>query len=145
MHGAAPDTIQVAPIRPPNRVAISAGLNLVGAFLSVKVAKTIPGGIVDETKITPEVVFAGLIGAIVWNLLTWLFGLPPSSSHGDLHGSAPVAIEVAMALPVSWKPLVKSKDSTATTTTRAIRAGLRLTGPQASMTRASAAWALWNR
>jgi hypothetical protein len=66
---------------PKVAVGISAVLNLVGAFLSVEVAKTISGGIVDDTKVTPAVIFAGLVGAIVWNLATWLWGLPSSSSH----------------------------------------------------------------
>jgi PiT family inorganic phosphate transporter len=69
-------------------------LNLVGAFLSVAVAKTISSGLVDDTKITPVVIFAGLIGAILWNLVTWLLGLPSSSSHalfGGLIGATWVA------------------------------------------------------
>ena len=61
-------------------------LNLVGAFLSVEVAKTISSGLVDETRITPTMIFAGLVGAIVWNLLTWLIGLPSSSSHALIGG-----------------------------------------------------------
>ena len=54
--------------------------------LSVQVAKTISGGLVNEAKITPVVVFAGLVGAILWNLLTWLLGLPSSSSHALFGG-----------------------------------------------------------
>ena len=60
----------------------------------VQVAKTISSGLVDETKITPTVIFAGLVGAILWNLLTWLLGLPSSSSHaliGGLIGATVVA------------------------------------------------------
>ena len=73
---------------------IAGVLNLVGAFLSVEVAKTISSGLVDDTKITPTVIFAGLVGAILWNLLTWLLGLPSSSSHalfGGLIGATWVA------------------------------------------------------
>ena len=69
-------------------------LNLVGAFLSVQVAKTISSGLVNDTKITPIVIFAGLVGAILWNLVTWLLGLPSSSSHalfGGLIGATSVA------------------------------------------------------
>ena len=77
------------------RTALIAGvLNLVGAFLSIEVAKTISSGLVDEAKITPTVIFAGLVGAILWNLLTWLVGLPSSSSHalfGGLIGATWVA------------------------------------------------------
>ena len=70
-------------------------LNLVGAFLSTEVAKTISGGIVDDTQVTPGMIFAGLVGAILWNLLTWLVGLPSSSSHalfGGLIGAVWVAV-----------------------------------------------------
>ena len=73
---------------------IAGVLNLIGAFLSVEVAKTISSGLVDDTKITPTVIFAGLVGAILWNLLTWLLGLPSSSSHalfGGLIGATWVA------------------------------------------------------
>ncbi|HZE32385.1 MAG TPA: inorganic phosphate transporter [Actinoallomurus sp.] len=72
----------------PPRVAvgISGILNLVGAFLSTEVAKTISGGIVNDGLVTPAMVFAGLVGAIVWNLLTWLSGLPSSSSHALFGG-----------------------------------------------------------
>jgi inorganic phosphate transporter, PiT family len=73
---------------------IAGVLNLVGAFLSIQVAKTISSGLVDETKITPVVIFGGLVGAILWNLLTWLLGLPSSSSHalfGGLIGATWVA------------------------------------------------------
>ncbi|MFD3453515.1 anion permease [Streptomyces sp. NPDC058691] len=80
-------TISTGALAPRTAVAMSAVLNLVGAFLSVEVAKTISGGILDETAgIRPEVIFAGLVGAIVWNLLTWLAGLPSSSSHALFGG-----------------------------------------------------------
>ncbi|ARZ70739.1 phosphate transporter [Streptomyces albireticuli] len=89
-------TISTGALKPKTAVAMSAALNLVGAFLSVEVAKTISGGIIDETAgIRPEVIFAGLIGAIVWNLLTWLAGLPSSSSHalfGGLIGATIVSV-----------------------------------------------------
>jgi PiT family inorganic phosphate transporter len=87
-------SIATGALRPRAAVAMSSVLNLVGAFLSVEVAKTISGGIVDDLKITPAVVFAGLVGAIVWNLLTWLVGLPSSSSHalfGGLIGATWIA------------------------------------------------------
>src|ERR671927_1251163 len=72
-------------------VTMAATLNFVGAFLSLAVAATIAKGIVDPGLITPSIVFAGLIGAIAWNLATWYFGLPSSSSHaliGGVVGSA---------------------------------------------------------
>ncbi|MGW5674141.1 anion permease [Streptomyces sp. NPDC003860] len=79
-------TISTGAMKPKTAVAMSAVLNLVGAFLSVEVAKTISSGIVDESGITPEVIFAALVGAILWNLLTWLVGLPSSSSHALMGG-----------------------------------------------------------
>jgi PiT family inorganic phosphate transporter len=87
-------SIATGALRPRTAVAIAGVLNLVGAFLSVEVARTISSGLVDETRITPVVIFAGLVGAIVWNLLTWLLGLPSSSSHalfGGLIGASLVA------------------------------------------------------
>jgi PiT family inorganic phosphate transporter len=79
-------SIVTGALRPKVAVAISAVLNLVGAFLSTAVAKTISGGIVDDAKVTPAIIFGGLVGAIVWNLLTWLLGLPSSSSHALFGG-----------------------------------------------------------
>jgi PiT family inorganic phosphate transporter len=87
-------TIATGALRPRTAVLLAGVLNLVGAFLSVQVAKTISSGLVDETKITPAVIFAGLVGAILWNLMTWLLGLPSSSSHaliGGLIGATLVA------------------------------------------------------
>ncbi|MCX4909805.1 inorganic phosphate transporter [Streptomyces sp. NBC_00878] len=84
-------TISTGALKPKTAVAMSAVLNLVGAFLSVEVAKTISGGIIKEEGIRTEVIFAALVGAILWNLLTWLLGLPSSSSHalfGGLIGAA---------------------------------------------------------
>ena len=79
-------SIATGALKPRTAVLIAGVLNLVGAFLSVQVAKTISSGLVDDTKITPTVIFAGLVGAIVWNLLTWLVGLPSSSSHALIGG-----------------------------------------------------------
>ncbi|MGY1694688.1 MULTISPECIES: anion permease [unclassified Geodermatophilus] len=87
-------SIATGAFTPRTAVTIAACLNVAGAFLSVQVAKTISGGLVDETLIDPVVIFAGLIGAILWNLLTWLLGLPSSSSHalfGGLIGATWVA------------------------------------------------------
>ncbi|MFI1177406.1 anion permease [Streptomyces melanogenes] len=84
-------TISTGALKPKAAVAMSAALNLVGAFLSVEVAKTISGGIINEKGIRTEVIFAALVGAILWNLVTWLLGLPSSSSHalfGGLIGAA---------------------------------------------------------
>jgi PiT family inorganic phosphate transporter len=79
-------SVATGALPPRVAVAISGALNLVGAFLSTEVAKTISGGIVNDALVTPWMIFAGLVGAIVWNLLTWLFGLPSSSSHALFGG-----------------------------------------------------------
>jgi PiT family inorganic phosphate transporter len=91
--------IATGAIKPKTAVTLAAILNLVGAFLSTEVAKTVSGGIIREgsgaDRITPEIIFAGLMGAILWNMITWLKGLPSSSSHalfGGLIGAAVVGI-----------------------------------------------------
>ena len=72
----------------PPRVAIAFAslLNFAGAFISLKVAATVGKGFVSSGSITTTIVFAGLIGAIAWNLATWYFGLPSSSSHALIGG-----------------------------------------------------------
>ncbi|BBB02102.1 putative low-affinity inorganic phosphate transporter [Actinacidiphila reveromycinica] len=79
-------SIATGALRPKVAVAISGVLNLVGAFVSTEVARTISGGIVNDALVTPGMIFAGLVGAIVWNLVTWLLGLPSSSSHALFGG-----------------------------------------------------------
>jgi PiT family inorganic phosphate transporter len=87
-------SIATGALRPKVAVGISAVLNLVGAFISTEVAKTISSGIVDDAKVTVPVIFGGLVGAILWNLMTWYVGLPSSSSHalfGGLIGATWIA------------------------------------------------------
>src|SRR6478752_3626941 len=79
-------TIATGALKPRIAVTIAAILNFVGAFISLKVAATVAGGLVDAGAITPTVVFGGLIGAIAWNLATWWYGLPSSSSHALIGG-----------------------------------------------------------
>lgn len=82
--------IATGALKPKVAVSIAAVLNLIGAFLSTEVARTISGGLIREgdggIQITPTMIFAGLIGAIMWNLATWLLGLPSSSSHALFGG-----------------------------------------------------------
>ncbi|MFH0244939.1 anion permease [Streptomyces sp. HK10] len=91
-------TISTGALKPKTAVAMSAVLNLVGAFISVEVAATISKGLINEDSgIEPAVIFAGLVGAILWNLLTWLAGLPSSSSHalmGGLLGATIAAVGI---------------------------------------------------
>jgi inorganic phosphate transporter, PiT family len=87
-------SVSTRAMSPRFAVALSAVLNFAGAFISLEVAATVGSGIVESTAVTTTVVFAGLIGAIAWNLATWYFGLPSSSSHaliGGLVGAAFVA------------------------------------------------------
>jgi PiT family inorganic phosphate transporter len=79
-------SISTRAMGPRVAVTLAAGLNFLGAFLSLQVAATIASGIVDPDLITLPIVFAGLIGAIFWNLATWYFGLPSSSSHALIGG-----------------------------------------------------------
>src|SRR4051794_17136247 len=87
-------SVSTRAMSPRVAVAMSAVLNFAGAFISLKVAATVGSGIVDAGAVTTTVVFAGLVGAIAWNLATWWAGLPSSSSHaliGGLIGAALVA------------------------------------------------------
>ena len=91
-------SVATGALKPKVAVVIAAVLNVLGASLSTEVAKTISGGIVNDQLVTVPMVFAGLIGAIIWNLGTWLFGLPSSSSHalfGGLIGA--VLVEAGMS------------------------------------------------
>jgi inorganic phosphate transporter, PiT family len=83
----------------PPRIAVgyAAALNFVGAFISLAVAATVAQDVVSADAITPTVVFAGLIGAISWNLITWYFGLPSSSSHALIGGVVGAAFVAAGA------------------------------------------------
>jgi len=67
-------------------IFFSAGLNFLGALVSVGVATTIGKGIVHPEETVPSVVLSALLGAIVWNLITWQLGLPSSSSHALIGG-----------------------------------------------------------
>jgi PiT family inorganic phosphate transporter len=89
------------------RVAVlgAAILNFAGAFVSLKVAATVANGIVSGEAITLRIVLAGLIGAITWNLVTWYFGLPSSSSHALVGGVLGSAIAAAGFGVVQWHGL----------------------------------------
>ncbi len=114
-------SIATGALKPKTAVIAAGTLNLIGAFLSTEVAKTISGGIINEQVVTiaPEFILAGLIGAIIWNLVTWLVGLPSSSSHalfGGLVGAVIVgagvdgvnfgAVLAKVLIPALVSPLV---------------------------------------
>jgi PiT family inorganic phosphate transporter len=88
-------SISTHAMSPRAAVGMASILNFIGAFVSIQVAATIAEDIVEPAAITPTVIFAGLVGAITWNLITWYFGLPSSSSHaliGGLVGSVIAAV-----------------------------------------------------
>jgi PiT family inorganic phosphate transporter len=89
-------------LTPRAALALAAVMNLVGALISTKVAKTVGAGIIDAPTGSAglQLVFAALIGAIAWNLITWYFGLPSSSSHALIGGLVGAAL--AAAHSVQW-------------------------------------------
>jgi PiT family inorganic phosphate transporter len=88
-------------------IIMAAALNFAGAMISTKVATTIGKGIVDGSNITQTVVLAGIIGAIVWDLITWYYGLPSSSSHAIIGGIAGAVIAHAGVSALKWAGLKK--------------------------------------
>jgi inorganic phosphate transporter, PiT family len=80
-------TVVSTGVLPPRTAVLMAAVcNFIGAFLGVGVAKTIGGDIADPATITQVVVASALIGAIAWNLFTWYYGIPSSSSHALIGG-----------------------------------------------------------
>lgn len=100
-------SISTRAMAPRVAVGLAAALNFVGAFLSLAVAATIASGIVDPDLITLPIVFSGLVGAIAWNLLTWYFGLPSSSSHALIGGVVGAAFAAEGAKAVFGDGLVE--------------------------------------
>jgi len=99
-------SIATRAMTPKKAVLLSATLNMVGAFLSLAVAATIAKGIVDSGVVTLPVLLGGLVGGIVWNLVTWLFGLPSSSSHALVGGVVGAVLAAAGASGVLWAGLI---------------------------------------
>jgi PiT family inorganic phosphate transporter len=88
-------SISTGAARPSVAIGFASLLNFVGAFISISVAATVAKDVVNAEVITPTIVFAGLIGAIAWNLVTWYFGLPSSSSHALIGGVVGSAVAAA--------------------------------------------------
>src|SRR5712672_1833460 len=93
-------------LSPGQAVLWAAFFNFVAAFgFGVGVAKTIGTGMIDIRAVTFGVIFGGLIGAIIWDLITWYFGLPTSSSHALIGGYAGAAVAkagFAAIIPAGW-------------------------------------------
>jgi PiT family inorganic phosphate transporter len=100
-------SVSTRAMAPKLAVIMAAALNFVGAFLSLAVAATIAKGIVDSTSVTLLTVFAGLVGAIAWNLLTWWRGLPSSSSHALIGGIVGATVAAGGASAVLWDGLIE--------------------------------------
>ena len=98
-------TIATGALKPRTAVALSSVLNLVGAFLSLKVAATIASALVAQNLVTLPVIFAGLIGAICWNVTTWYFAIPSSSSHALIGGVIGAMLVLAGGHAVLWSGL----------------------------------------
>ena len=99
-------SVSTRALSPRLAVLMSAVLNFVGAFASFKVAATIASGLVNSEAITLQIVLAGLVGAITWNLITWYLGLPSSSSHALIGGVIGSGIAAAGLDVVNWHGLV---------------------------------------
>lgn len=94
-------------LSPRQAVILAAVLNIVGAFLSTHVAKTIGSGLVNAVEVTQVVILSGLIGAILWNLITWYFGLPSSSSHALIGGLVGAVVIHSGVKVVHWKSILE--------------------------------------
>ena len=88
-------SVSTRAVSPRLAVLGAAVLNFLGAFVSIEVAATVAKGIVDAEVVTLDVVLAGLVGAITWDLITWYLGLPTSSSHALIGGIAGAAVAAA--------------------------------------------------
>ena len=95
-------SVSTRALTPRTAVLVSAVLNFAGAFASFAVAATIAKGIVNADAITLNVILAGLVGAITWNLITWFLGLPSSSSHALIGGVAGSAIAASGLDVINW-------------------------------------------
>jgi PiT family inorganic phosphate transporter len=99
-------SVSTRALSPRVAVLYAAILNFAGAFVFLEVAATVATGIVDAEIVTLDVVLAGVVGAITWNLITWYLGLPTSSSHALIGGVAGSAIAANGFDVVKWGGLV---------------------------------------
>jgi inorganic phosphate transporter, PiT family len=95
-------------LTPRQAVFMAAFMNLIGAMLGEAVAKTVASGLVETSIVTSEVLICALLGGIIWNLITWWFGLPSSSSHALIGGLCGAALSAANG---NWAVIIWSKPS----------------------------------
>jgi inorganic phosphate transporter, PiT family len=98
-------SVSTRALSPRMAVLVAAVANLAGAFVTTAVAKTVGKGIIDSGLATGKTILAALIGAIAWNLLTWWFGLPSSSSHALIGGLVGAALVQSGSKGVEWHGL----------------------------------------
>src|SRR5687768_8311112 len=99
-------TVVSTGVLPVRTAVIIAGIfNFVGAIMGTAVAKTIASGFADAADVTQGVVLAALVGAIIWNLLTWWWGIPSSSSHALIGGLCGAVVGHAGIGAFKWKAL----------------------------------------
>jgi PiT family inorganic phosphate transporter len=101
-------SVSTRALSPRLAVLIASIANLAGAFVTTAVAKTVGKGIIDTSLANEKTVLAALVGAIVWNLITWRLGLPSSSSHALIGGLVGAAIAQSGLEGVQWHGLVHS-------------------------------------
>ena len=94
-------------LSPRNAIVMAAIFNFLGALYSTNVAKTVASGLVNPHESTQPVILAAIIGAIVWNLITWYFGIPSSSSHALMGGIVGAAVARAGFKIVIWHGLTE--------------------------------------
>jgi len=95
-------SVSTRALTPRMAVLVAAGANFAGAFATTAVAKTVGKGVIDTGLATEKTVLAALLGAIAWNLLTWWFGLPSSSSHALFGGLIGAALVQSGSAGVEW-------------------------------------------
>lgn len=96
-------------LRPQYAVLWAAFFNFIAfLFFGLHVAETLGTGIIDPTIVTPQVIFAALMGAIIWNIVTWVFGIPSSSSHALVGGLVGAGLAKAGLSSVVWSGLLKT-------------------------------------
>lgn len=100
-------SVSTKALSPKVAVVWAAILNFLGAFVSLKVAATVAKGVVGSQFVTLEVVLAGVVGAILWNLFTWRIGMPTSSSHALIGGVAGAAIAGFGFEAIKWQGLMQ--------------------------------------
>src|SRR5580765_1005883 len=99
-------SVSTRALSPRKAVAIASIANLAGAFVTTAVATTVGKGIIDADLATPKTILAALVGAITWNLLTWWFGLPSSSSHALIGGLIGAALVQSGTSGVEWHSIL---------------------------------------